>query len=126
MTPAHHPDIPFTSPMECLPVNDLPDGPGWVYELKLDGYRAKAIRDERGVHLLSRNGKDFSRRFQGVFAALKDALPLGTAVDGELVASMKPVNRASTRCRMLPLRPASCTLYLISSGTAGRIRNRCR
>jgi DNA ligase D-like protein (predicted ligase) len=82
----HHDDILFTPPMECLPVSDLPDGPGWVYELKLDGYRAQATRDERGVHLWSRNGKDFSRKFPRVFAALKAALPLGTAVDGELVA----------------------------------------
>jgi bifunctional non-homologous end joining protein LigD len=58
----------------------------WVYELKLDGYRAQAIRDKRGVHLFSKNGKDFSKKFPQVFAALKDALPLGTAVDGELVA----------------------------------------
>ncbi len=87
MTPAyHHDDILFTSPMECLTVNDLPDGPGWVYELKLDGYRGQAIRDKRGVHLHSRNGKDFSRKYPRVFAALNEALPLGTAVDGELVA----------------------------------------
>src|ERR1039457_2969063 len=82
----HHDDISFTSPMECLPVNELPDGPGWVYELKLDGYRGQAIRDKRGVHLYSRNGKDFSRKYPRVFAALNEALPLGTAVDGELVA----------------------------------------
>jgi DNA ligase D-like protein (predicted ligase) len=82
----HHDDISFTSPMECLAVNDLPDGPGWVYGLKLDGYRGQAIRDKRGVHLHSRNGKDFSRKYPRVFAALNEALPLGTAVDGELVA----------------------------------------
>jgi bifunctional non-homologous end joining protein LigD len=86
MTSPDHHDIPFIPPMECLQVNDLPDGPGWVYELKLDGYRGQAIRDKRGVHLLSRNGKDFSRKFPQVFAALEDALPPGTAVDGELVA----------------------------------------
>src|SRR5215469_290549 len=78
--------IPFTPPMECLPTSRLPDGAGWVYELKLDGFRAQAIRDKRGVHLLSRNGKDFSCKFPRVFAALSDALPLGTALDGELVA----------------------------------------
>jgi len=86
MTSADHHDIPFTSPMECLPVDELPDGPDWLYELKLDGFRGQAIRDQRGIHLLSRNGKDFSRKFQGVFAALKEALPPGSAVDGELVA----------------------------------------
>ena len=79
-------DIPFIPPMECLPVARLPGGPGWVYELKLDGFRAQGIRDERGVHLLSRNAKDFSKKFPQVCAVLKEALPLGTAVDGELVA----------------------------------------
>ena len=42
---SHHDDISFTSPMECLPVKDLPDGPGWAYELNLDGYRGQATRD---------------------------------------------------------------------------------
>jgi DNA ligase D-like protein (predicted ligase) len=79
-------EIPFTPPMECLSVNDLPDSPDWVYELKLDGFRGQAIRDKRGVHLLSKNGKDFSKKFPHVCAALKDALQPGTAVDGELVA----------------------------------------
>src|ERR1700730_18369931 len=79
-------DIGFTPPMECLSVNELPDSRDWVYELKLDGFRGQAIRDRRGVHLLSKNGKDFSKKFPQVFAALEKALPLGTAVDGELVA----------------------------------------
>jgi len=79
-----HDEISFTPPMECLPVGSLPDGPGWVHQLKLDGYRAQAMRDNRGVHLLSRNGKDFSRKFPGVFAALMKALPLGTALDGRV------------------------------------------
>ena len=86
MKSANNHDIPFIEPMECLPVDNLPDGPDWIYELKLDGYRGQAIRDERGVRLLSRRGKDFSRKFTGVFAALKDCLPLGIAVDGEVVA----------------------------------------
>jgi ATP-dependent DNA ligase len=86
MTAAGHDEIAFTLPMECLPVSNLLEGPGWVYELKLDGYRGQAIRDTRGVHILSRRGKDFSRKYPAVFAAHKDALPIGTAVDGELVA----------------------------------------
>ena len=36
-------------PMECAPVTKLLDGPGWVYEIKLDGYRAIAVKSkERG------------------------------------------------------------------------------
>jgi hypothetical protein len=30
----------FVEPMECLAAAQLPDGPEWVYEVKLDGYRA--------------------------------------------------------------------------------------
>ena len=87
MTPAARQDsIPFTPPMECLPVDRLPDGPGCVYELKLDGFRGQAIHDKSGAHLFSRNGRDFDRKFPQVLAALKKALPLGTALDGELVA----------------------------------------
>lgn len=32
--------LEFIEPMECLAVPKLPDGPQWVWEIKLDGYRA--------------------------------------------------------------------------------------
>ncbi len=78
--------ISFTPPMECLPVKRIPEGSGWVYELKLDGFRGQAIRDDLGTHLFSKNGKDFTRRFPLLAAALANALPPNTALDGELVA----------------------------------------
>ena len=101
MTRTDDRDIPFTPPMECLPVASLPDASGWVYELKLDGFRGQGIRDKSGVHLLSRNGKDFSKKFPQVCAALKEALPLGTVVDGKLVPS---------RCALGAGCPASTSL----------------
>lgn len=58
MKSADNPDIPFIAPMECLPVNNFPDGPDWIYELKLDGYRGQAIRDERAC---TRLGERFHR-----------------------------------------------------------------
>jgi len=45
--------ILFTPPRECLPLSGFPESPDWVYELKLDGFRGQAIRDNRGVRLLS-------------------------------------------------------------------------
>jgi bifunctional non-homologous end joining protein LigD len=72
--------------MECLPVTRIPEGDAWVYELKLDGYRAQAIHDSPGVRLLSRRGKDLTKQYPLVSRDLSDAIRVGTALDGELVA----------------------------------------
>jgi bifunctional non-homologous end joining protein LigD len=71
--------------MLCLAVAELPTGSEWGYELKLDGYRAIGIKTRGRVLLLSRNGKDFSRRFEPLTRAL-EALRDETAIDGEIVA----------------------------------------
>ncbi|WP_139285105.1 non-homologous end-joining DNA ligase [Terriglobus roseus] len=76
----------FTAPMECLAVKRLPEGPAWTYEIKLDGYRAQAIRGSSGVQLFSRNGKPLTEQAHGPCSALKLLLPTGTSVDGELCA----------------------------------------
>ncbi|MGI4831353.1 MAG: non-homologous end-joining DNA ligase [Janthinobacterium lividum] len=76
----------FIEPMQCLQVDRLPEGPEWIYEIKLDGYRAQAICDGKAVRLLSRNGLDLAVRFPTVASALSHALPNGSVVDGELVA----------------------------------------
>src|ERR1700748_2313203 len=75
----------LVEPMECLPVAALPDGQGWFWELKLDGYRAIAVKSERTVRLYSRNGKPFDKNFSQIAEAL-DELADGTTVDGEVVA----------------------------------------
>jgi ATP-dependent DNA ligase len=71
--------------MECLPVERIPEGDLWTYELKLDGYRAIGVRTGGKVTLHSRRGTDLSRRFKNVTAALA-SLPDETVIDGEVVA----------------------------------------
>ena len=63
----------------------LPEGPGWVYEIKLDGFRALAIKSDGKLQLRSRNGNDFNSRYPAIATALR-ALPDETVVDGEVVA----------------------------------------
>jgi DNA ligase D-like protein (predicted ligase) len=75
----------FIEPMECLPVENIPEGDPWTYELKLDGYRLVGVRVGGKVTLYSRRGNDLSRRFNYVTAALA-TLPDETVIDGELVA----------------------------------------
>jgi bifunctional non-homologous end joining protein LigD len=75
----------FIEPMDCAPVPKLIDGPGWVFEIKLDGYRAVAVKSDRGVNLFSRRHKSFNHQYPYLVEALND-LPEGTVVDGEVVA----------------------------------------
>ena len=71
--------------MLLLRTNKLPEGNGWLYEVKFDGYRAMAIKGGGQVRLRSRNDKDFTKRYPGVVAALA-GLPDETVIDGEVVA----------------------------------------
>jgi DNA ligase D-like protein (predicted ligase) len=75
----------FVEPMECLSVSKLPEGLEWFWQIKLDGYRALAVRSGTGVTLFSRRRKSLNRQFPYVVEALAD-LPPGTVVDGEVVA----------------------------------------
>ena len=71
--------------MECLPVEKIPEGDLWTYELKLDGYRLVTVKTGGRVSLYSRRGTDLTQRFKYVNAALA-SLPDETVIDGELVA----------------------------------------
>jgi bifunctional non-homologous end joining protein LigD len=72
----------------CLPrlAKKPPIGPGWLHEIKHDGFRIIARREAAGVRLITRNGYDFSERFPLILAAV-EALPARSCVvDGEAIA----------------------------------------
>jgi bifunctional non-homologous end joining protein LigD len=71
--------------MLLLRKDSLPDSEEWLYELKLDGYRAIAFKCNGVVHLRSRNDKDFNRRYPGVVNGLAK-MPDNTVIDGEVIA----------------------------------------
>ena len=59
--------------------------PGWLFELKLDGYRVRAGRDRGETRLLTRKGNDIAAAFPELTHALA-ALPFeGFILDAELV-----------------------------------------
>jgi DNA ligase D-like protein (predicted ligase) len=71
--------------MLLLRTDSLPDTDEWLYELKLDGYRAIAFKRDGTIHLRSRNNNDFSGRYPGVVKALAK-MPDNTVIDGEVIA----------------------------------------
>jgi bifunctional non-homologous end joining protein LigD len=77
--------IAFIEPMRAKLAAELPEGEEWLYELKLDGYRALALRTAKDVRLLSRNANPLNTRFPAIAAAL-EALAPDTILDGEIVA----------------------------------------
>jgi bifunctional non-homologous end joining protein LigD len=67
-------------------VGQIPDGAQWQYELKLDGCRAIAVKQNGEVKLFSRNGNSFNSKFPAVVRVLEDLRPKRFVVDGEIVA----------------------------------------
>jgi bifunctional non-homologous end joining protein LigD len=57
---------------------------GWVYEEKVDGYRIVVYKEEDGVRLVSRNGRDHTRRFPELVKALGGLKPKTFTLDGEV------------------------------------------
>jgi ATP-dependent DNA ligase len=65
--------------------SDLPEGEGWIFEPKWDGFRALVFRDGDELLIQSRDEKPLGRYFPELEAPLKAQLPARCVVDGELV-----------------------------------------
>ncbi len=61
---------PVLAPMEALLAAELPEGKGWQYEPKWDGFRCLARRDGDQVMLTSKSGKPLGRYFPEVIEML--------------------------------------------------------
>jgi len=80
-----HVDPGSVRPMLAEPTEDAFTRDGWIFELKLDGYRLIAAKAHGDALLLSRNGNDYTEVFPEVARAIK-ALPVEECIiDGEVV-----------------------------------------
>ena len=81
-------NLPFEPPIEPMlakAVDALPDGDGWLFEPKWDGFRALVFRDGEEVYTQSRDLKPLDRYFPELADPLRAALPDRCVLDGEVV-----------------------------------------
>ncbi|HUR88726.1 MAG TPA: ATP-dependent DNA ligase, partial [Ramlibacter sp.] len=80
--------VPFSDPVDPMLAKiaeQLPEGDGWLYEPKWDGFRAIVFRDPDGVRIQSRDLKPLNRYFPELEKVLVEQLPKGSVLDGEIV-----------------------------------------
>src|SRR2546430_8132099 len=75
----------FIPPQLATLVKVPPSGDGWLHELKFDGYRMLCRIDRGRVTVWSRNGKDWTEKFQNVVEAVKSLKATSAMLDGEIV-----------------------------------------
>ena len=107
-------DVPIPLPVEPMlakGADALPEGEGWRYEPKWDGFRCIVLRDGDELELSSRGKRPFTRYFPELAEPLRAQLPPRCAVDGELLvvgdsgldfdALQQRIHPADSRVRML-------------------------
>ena len=106
--------LPFQPPIEPMlakAADGLPEGDGWLFEPKWDGFRALVFRDGDETLIQSRDLKPLDRYFPELQAPLRASLPERCVVDGEVViagdgglkfeALLLRIHPAESRVRML-------------------------
>jgi ATP-dependent DNA ligase len=105
---------PPVPPQLARPRAKLPDGEGWAYEPKWDGFRAIAFVDGGDVHLQSRNGRPLTRYFPEL------AFPDDRVVlDGEIVI-LGPDGRQLFDTLGQRIHPAASRIKMLSEETPAR------
>jgi ATP-dependent DNA ligase len=83
--PARFPLDPPVEPMLAKLATELPEGDGWLFEPKWDGFRALVFRDRDRFFIQSRDLKPLDRYFPELEASFRASLPERCVVDGEIV-----------------------------------------
>src|SRR6201981_4264647 len=104
----------FVPPMMAESTKAPFDSQDWIFEIKLDGYRAITVFDSAGkAHLWSRNGLSLEAKFPAIANAVSKLKSRSTILDGEVVAVDEngiPRFQLLQRFQKLPTAP---TLYYV-------------
>lgn len=112
----------FVAPMQASSIKEPFNSPDWIFETKLDGYRAIAVIDSVGkARLWSRNRLPLAPKFPMVLDAVNQLKLRSTILDGEIVAldaqGIPGFSCSNNGRNVPPLR--LCMSCLICSGITG-------
>ncbi len=106
---------PPLKPMLAKLSPELPEGDGWLFEPKWDGFRALVFRDGDELFLQSRDLKPLNRYFPELQAPLAASLPARCVLDGEIViAGAKGLDFDAL---LLRIHPAASRIRLLAEQT---------
>ena len=105
--------------MEALLAAELPEGDGWQFEPKWDGFRAIARRDGDEATLTSKSGKPLARYFPEVVEMLLGAKDKSFVLDGELIISVG--DALSFDALQLRLHPAESRIRKLAKETPAEL-----
>jgi bifunctional non-homologous end joining protein LigD len=84
----------WVKPQLAALVKQAPDGPDWLHEIKLDGYRMHARLGAARVNILTRRGNDWTDKYPTIAAAIGQLRAKNAYLDGEL-CGVSPDGRTS-------------------------------
>mgnify|MGYP003384937613 CR=1 FL=1 len=107
---------PPIEPMLAKLTPEIPDGPGWLYEPKWDGFRCIVFFDGEGApYLQSRDLKPLGRYFPELVEGLRAGLPGPAVLDGEVV--IMGAKGLEFETLQLRLHPAESRVKMLSQQT---------
>jgi len=105
--------------MEALLAAELPDGEGWQFEPKWDGFRCIARRDGETIAMISRSGKPLGRYFPEVLEMLGRVKEQRFTLDGELILPL--ADRLDFEALQMRLHPAESRVRKLSKETPAQL-----
>ena len=118
-------------PMDALLAEQIPEGQGWLYEPKWDGFRCLAFRDDRKVFLQSKSGQPLARYFPELAEAFLKLRSKRFVLDGEIAIAigrkfsfddlLERIHPAASRVQKLSREhPATFIAFDLLAGEGGK------
>jgi ATP-dependent DNA ligase len=106
---------PPVKPQLARPAKDLPNGDGWRFEPKWDGFRTIVFRDGDDVQLQSRNGRPMNRYFPEVVEQVLALPGKRLVIDGEMIVVVDGIQEFDLLSQRI--HPAASRVEMLSKET---------